>query len=215
LWDTNKQQLLAAIIQVHDVKVTGAKLNDVAVLMGPGKQSPDQHQHLELLQRHLLGFRLTLRTECTAKALTHRLAKIRNVAKGDTTADASAQETRNDGKSTKAKTAKTSGGGSGGGRKKGAGGGKKRAARTPSPTGDDEEQLGNGAPTPPPSNRPNRAGAKRDYATLAGENSDDKEGDGLDKKVKIEVGEDIGEGLRQSNEEEQEDDDMDGAGFLT
>lgn len=30
------QQLLAAVIQVYDVKVAGSKLNDVAALMGPG-----------------------------------------------------------------------------------------------------------------------------------------------------------------------------------
>lgn len=70
------------------------------------------------------------------------------------------------------------------------------AARTPSPDANDENYL-----TPPETNRAKRAGPKRNYAELAGETSSDGdaegEEDGLDKKIKIEVGEDIGEGLRQ------------------
>lgn len=78
-------------------------------------------------------------------------------------------------------------------------GGKQTAARTPSPDGDDEEN-----PLTPPATatRPKRSSVKRDYAAMNGEDSvgegSGDEDDGLDKKVKIEVGEDIGEGLRQA-----------------
>ncbi|KAI7059464.1 hypothetical protein KC339_g17356 [Hortaea werneckii] len=47
-------KLLSAILQVYDVKINGVKLAEVAALMGP---------------------------ECTPKALTHRLAKFRSLAK--------------------------------------------------------------------------------------------------------------------------------------
>lgn len=189
---------------------------EVAELMGPGMLpcATTRTAQNSLLMRS---------TECTPKALTHRLAKLRGLAKAGP-ADATTQDVHKETSTTKS-TGKAAGG-NGGGKKKAAasnGGGRKKqtAARTPSPIAnddDDDEVLnGNGAPnTPPPSARPKRGGsAKRNYAQLAGEEngSDDDEGeDGLGKKVKIEVGEDIGEGLRQSNEFEEAM--MDGAGIF-
>ncbi|KAK5119941.1 hypothetical protein LTR85_007017 [Meristemomyces frigidus] len=144
---------------------------------------------------------------CTPKAIKHRILKLRNVKKDDANAGGEAAAPTKPAKATKAVA---------GGKKKATGGGKKQAARTPSPGGgdDDDVQVG-GARTPPPSDRPKRGGAKRDYGQLAGENGsdDEEEADGLNKKVKIEVGEDIGEGLRQVNEGEEEAE-MDGAGFF-
>jgi len=84
-------------------------------------------------------------------------------------------------------------------------------ARAPSPDADGEEH---GGLTPPLSDRPQRGNSKRNYAELAGKNDEDDEEDGLDKKVKIEVGEDIGEGLRQTNDDEEEAA-LDGAGFFS
>jgi hypothetical protein len=73
------------------------------------------------------------------------------------------------------------------------------AERTPTPDGD--------LPSPPATGRAKRAGTKRNYAQLAGEDDSSGDDDGMDDRVKIEVGEDIGEGLRQGppgpNEEEE------------
>ncbi|KAK4895595.1 hypothetical protein LTR27_006378 [Elasticomyces elasticus] len=109
---------------------------------------------------------------CTPKAITHQISKFRNASIAE------------EGKIVRPKARKAPAKG-------------KKAARTPSPEadGDDEEAQG---PTPPPSTRPKRESSKRDYAAMAGEGEDDDELDGLNKKVKIEVGEDIGEGLRSS-----------------
>lgn len=73
-----------------------------------------------------------------------------------------------------------------GGNKKANGQGKKKGGRTPSPNMDENPDA---VLTPPPSGRPKRQGAKRDYVQLAEGNHDDDEDDGLDKKVKIQVGE--------------------------
>ncbi|KAI6797831.1 hypothetical protein KC332_g13482 [Hortaea werneckii] len=168
-------KLLSAILQVYDVKINGVKLAEVAALMGP---------------------------ECTPKALTHRLAKFRSLAKTtDAGDDATTKPVPAGSKATKATK---------GGNKKTNGQGQKKGGRTPSPNVDDETA---GVPTPPPSGRPQRQGAKRDYAQLAEGNQDDEEDDGLDKKVKIEVGEDIGEGLRQTNDDTDEE--LEGAGLLS
>ncbi|KAI7083402.1 hypothetical protein KC356_g7605 [Hortaea werneckii] len=154
-------KLLSAILQVYDVKINGAKLAEVAALMGP---------------------------ECTPKALTHRLAKFRSLAKTTGTGDEATTKSVPAGpKVTKAAK---------GGNKKASGQGKKKGGRIPSPNLDDNGDETAGVLTPPPSSRPQRQGAKRGYAQLAGGNHNDEEDDGLDKKVKIEVGEDIGEGLR-------------------
>ncbi|GAB1736816.1 hypothetical protein NU219Hw_g8844t1 [Hortaea werneckii] len=168
-------KLLSAILQVYDVKINGVKLAEVAALMGP---------------------------ECTPKALTHRLAKFRSLAKTTDAGDETATKSVPAGsKVTKAAKA---------GSKKANGQGKKKGGRTPSPSLDENADA---VPTPPPSGRPKRQGAKRDYAQLAEGNHDDDEDDGLDKKVKIQVGEDIGEGLRQSNDDT--DAELEDAGLLS
>ncbi|KAI7154447.1 hypothetical protein KC349_g7645 [Hortaea werneckii] len=169
-------KLLSAILQVCDVKINGVKLDEVAALMGP---------------------------ECTPKALTHRLAKFRSLAK---TTDAGVETTTKSvpaaSKVTKATKSCN---------RKANGQGKKKGARTPSPNMDEGADA---VPTPPPSGRPKRHCAKRDYAQLAeGNHDDDEEDDGLDKKVRIEVGEDIGEGLRQSNDDT--DVELEDAGLLS
>lgn len=115
--------------------------------------------------------------ECTPKALTHRLAKFRSLAKTDAGDEAAAKPVLAGSKVTKAAK---------GGNKKANGQGKKKGGRTPSPNLDENADA---VPTPPPSGRPRRQGAKRDYAQLAEGNHDDEEDDGLDKKVKIQVGE--------------------------
>lgn len=120
---------------------------------------------------------------CTPKALTHRLAHFRKMgAISKATTDAVKPA-----KVTKATAAP----------KRRVGAGKKAQAeintRTPSPNGDDEEPL-----TPPATARGKRDGAKKNYA----EKSDDED-DGMNDKVKIEVGEDIGEGLRQGVDDEE------------
>ncbi|KAI7213071.1 hypothetical protein KC333_g6776 [Hortaea werneckii] len=176
VWNAESDaKLLSAILQVYDVKINGVKLAEVAALMGP---------------------------ECTPKALTHRLAKFRSLAKttdvGDETA---AKPVPARSKVTKAAKA---------GNKKANGQDKKKGGRTPSPNGDENADA---VPTPPPSGRPKRQGAKRDYTQLAEGNHDDDEDDGLDKKVRIEVGEDIGEGLRQSNDDT--DAELEDAGLLS
>ena len=127
---------------------------------------------------------------CTPKAIRHRITKIRkdgqDVMDAEQNGDAPPAA-----KGTKPKTTKATATG----KKKGG----KAVASTPPPGVDDDEQPVSGAPTPPPSARPKRGGAKRDYSKLAGEGEDADGDDGLSKKVKIEVGEDIGEGLRQTN----------------
>ncbi|TKA68315.1 hypothetical protein B0A55_08612 [Friedmanniomyces simplex] len=138
---------------------------------------------------------------CTPKAVTHRISKFRNLALTEGGSTDGGEDKSKPAKTTaklkasKAATTKKS----------------KKPARTPSPEAaadvDDEEGVG---PTPPPSARPKRESAKRDYAKLAaGEGEDEDDGeegpeeDGLSKRVKIEVGEDIGEGLRQSTQFEE------------
>ena len=134
-------------------------------------------------------------TECTASALSHRIGKIRALAK----AGAGEGEGQVDNEKPK-KATKTAKSGAAP-KKNGKGGKKATAARTPSPDAD-----GEGYPTPPDTKRAKRAGSKRNYAELTGETgSDDGAGvgdDGLDKKVNIAVGEDIGEGLRQGPDDD-------------
>ncbi|KAK4540940.1 hypothetical protein LTR36_008448 [Oleoguttula mirabilis] len=193
IWNAEADaKLMATVLQVCDVKLTQQHYDVVAKTMG-----------------------------CTPKALKHRMQKIRNAGKEGQDDDDDAGEDTAKTKPVKAAKATKAAVAAGGKKKVGSGGGKKQAARTPSPAADDEEQA-DGALTPPPSNRPKRGGSKRDYAQLAGEDgSDDEEdGDGMGKKVKIEVGEDIGEGLRMANEGEEGDEgveaeEMDGAGFFT
>ena len=142
--------------------------------MGPGKCNLHFPTRVAFTDYH---------TECTAKALTHRLQKIRSMAKdgedGSTTQDTNAEKPKAAPKAAKASGAP----------KKARGGKKAAAEKTSSPAGSEEKYA-----TPPESGRAKPGGTKRDYAKLAGEDEDD---DGLSKKVKIEVGEDIGEGLRQ------------------
>ncbi|KAK3074431.1 hypothetical protein LTR53_003162 [Teratosphaeriaceae sp. CCFEE 6253] len=126
---------------------------------------------------------------CTPKAIKHQLTNFRTTAAkgGDDSGDTSTTRPGTAWKASKCKSTKKGG---------------KKAARTPSPDLDDDEVGKGGGPTPPSSSRPTRKGAKRDYA----ESDDDEHaGDGLSKRVKIEVGEDIGEGLRQTNDDEDED----------
>lgn len=124
--------------------------------------------------------------------MTHRLAKIKSLAKAgpgeNGTQDAGAEKkATKTSKATKA-TAKAT--------KKNGNEGKKQAlARTQSPDGNGDVYL-----TPPDTTRPKRAGPKRDYAAMNGE--EENEDDGLGAKIKIEVGEDIGEGLRQGPDDE-------------
>ena len=70
-------------------------------------------------------------------------------------------------------------------------------ANTQSPGDDDEQYL-----TPPSTSRAKRTGNKRDYAGMNGEDSGDDGQGGLDKKIKIEVGEDLGEGLRKGSDDD-------------
>ncbi|KAK3113916.1 hypothetical protein LTR53_008316 [Teratosphaeriaceae sp. CCFEE 6253] len=126
---------------------------------------------------------------CTPKAIKHQLTNFRTAAAkgGEDSGDAAATRPGTAGKASKGKSTKKGG---------------KKAARTPSPDLDDDEVRKGGGPTPPSSSRPTRQKSKRDYA----ESDDDEHaGDGLSKRVKIEVGEDIGEGLRQTNDDEDED----------
>ena len=134
-----------------------------------------------------------MRAGCTPKAIRHQVSKMRNSVKAGG-GDGDGEKGTKPAKATAPKATTT---------KKVS---KKAAARTPSPDAD-------GGMTPPPTARPKRIGAKRDYAKMASgsdgeEDEDDKEAgkveeDGMSKKVKIEVGEDIGEGLRQMNEFEE------------
>ncbi|KAK5135957.1 hypothetical protein LTR08_004415 [Meristemomyces frigidus] len=158
---------------------------------------------------------------CTPKAIKHRVTKIRNAGK-----ESSGAEGGGASKAVKAtKTTKAAPGGN----KKAIGVGKARGARTPSPGGGDEEV--DAASTPLPSDRPKRGGVKRNYAQLAGEDEDDvEEEEGLGKKIKVEVDEDIGQGSGQADEVEVDEDigqgpeqadevddevELDGAGFFT
>lgn len=144
--------------------------------------------------------------DCTAKALTHRIAKIRAMAKGE----GDAQDAQADKPKKVTKVAATP-------KKNGKGTKKQANSVTPPPASSNDGEY----PTPPTTVRPKRGGAKRNYAEMVngdGESDADADGDGdsddgLDKRVKIEVGEDIGEGLR-SLPGDGEDEDLDGAGFF-
>ncbi|KAK0259560.1 hypothetical protein LTR91_013177 [Friedmanniomyces endolithicus] len=183
IWNAEAHaKLLAALMQECDVKPNQENYAALAKLMGP---------------------------DCTPKAIRHQVSKFRNTALAK---DDSADDTN--GKAKPAKTATAKAPKSMVPKKR-----SKKAARTPSPQaagdGDDGDEDGAGPPTPPPtSSRPKREGAKRDSAMLAGgdeEGDGDGEGegeggeegvgeDGMGKRLKIEVGEDIGEGLRQSTQ---------------
>ncbi|KAK3713916.1 hypothetical protein LTR37_008166 [Vermiconidia calcicola] len=165
-------KLMATIVQVCNVRLTGDQMKEVANAMG---------------------------SECTPKAITHRMAHFRKLGGTGKEVKAADGEEKPKKAATKAKktTAASKKNGSKGTNVK-----KEDADRTPSPAGDGDGQL-----TPPDTGRSKRAGSKRNYAELAGENNsdddaDEEQDDGLDKKVKIEVGEDIGEGLRQGAEDE-------------
>lgn len=169
--------------------------------MGSGKQASRTSAPLSVTPQSSL-FPPDRKTGCTPKALTHRLAKIRNLAKAEHT-DVAAPEAKTTSTIKQSSKVKARGGET----KKTAGGRKKTACMPPDDEDDAELIHGGAAPTPPPSDRPKRRVSKRDYAQLADEDEDeddDENGDAtnqLTKKVKIEVGEDIGEGLRQTNEE--------------
>ncbi|KAK4569782.1 hypothetical protein LTR86_002751 [Recurvomyces mirabilis] len=131
-----------------------------------------------------------------ARSITHRITHYRNAGKYGQSVKAAASEKKasqdNDAPSTPKQT------------KPGRKTNKKKAAAA----ADEGDEGVNGALTPPPSDRPKRdGGKKRDYAALAGtkdEEADEIESeDGLSKKVKIAVGEDIGEGLRQNQHFEE------------
>ncbi|KAK1057944.1 hypothetical protein LTR12_012490 [Friedmanniomyces endolithicus] len=196
IWNAEAHaKLLAALMQECDVKPNQENYAALAKLMGtlsiPRKASP--------ALTPIPG------PDCTPKAIRHQVSKFRNTALAkDDSADSS------DGKAKPAKTATPKALKPSAAKKRG-----KKAARTPSPQADgdgDGDEDGAGPPTPPPtSSRPRREGAKRDYAMLAGgdeEGDGDGDGgeeeiedeDGMGKRVKIEVGEDIGEGLRQSTQ---------------
>lgn len=127
--------------------------------------------------------------ECTHKALIHRIAKIRALGKGGeasaTGGTASPTKPKTPVKGEKAVASPT----------KKAGKGAKKQPVDSSPM---SESDGDSEGEHPARARPKRATPKRNYAQMAGEDSDadGEEDDGLDKKVKIEVGEDVGEGLR-------------------
>ncbi|KAK1072425.1 hypothetical protein LTR33_010235 [Friedmanniomyces endolithicus] len=194
IWNAEAHaKLLAALMQECDVKPNQENYAALAKLMGtlsiPRKASPTLTP--------IPG------PDCTPKAIRHQVSKFGNTALAkDDSADGS------DGKAKPAKPATSKAPKPTVPKKRG-----KKAARTPSPpeaTDDGDDDEGAGPPTPPPSSRPKRVGAKRDYATLAGgdeegegEGDGGEEGedeDGMGKRVKIEVGEDIGEGLRQSTQ---------------
>ena len=127
--------------------------------------------------------------DCTARAIGHRFTKFRALAKTDSTQNASNAS----GTVKQVKTATV----------KKRWGGKKIAARAVTPDDGDDEEAKKNDLTPPPSERPKR-GSKRDYAALTDEIGDGDDGDEgnnrLDKDVKIEVGEDVGEGLRATSD---------------
>lgn len=189
---TNRTQLMAKIIEICDVKLTAIQMAEVAKAMGP---------------------------DCTPKALSHRMTYFRKLganssSSGPTTAITSIPKAKQQSKVTKPKATARGG-------KKAKAEVKAEPARTPSPSpgaGVGEEYV-----TPPATTRrAQRTGSKkRDYAELAGENDDDEDddgevevgdskqprleadGDGLNDGVNIEVGEDIGEGLRTSEADER------------
>ncbi|KAK0936151.1 hypothetical protein LTR29_012249 [Friedmanniomyces endolithicus] len=189
IWNAEAHaKLLAALMQECDVKPSQENYAALAKLMGP---------------------------DCTPKAIRHQVSKFRNTALAK---DGSADDS--DSKAKPAKTATPKAPRPTAPKKR-----SKKAARTPSPqAGDRDDDDGGAGPTPPPTNsRPKRQGAKRDYAMLAG-GDEEEEGDGgeegagedgMGKRVKIEVGEDIGEGLRQSTqfEDAMADREEDGDGF--
>ncbi|KAJ9628575.1 hypothetical protein H2203_002476 [Taxawa tesnikishii (nom. ined.)] len=81
-------KLFVAVMKVYDVKVAGNKLNEVAQMMGP---------------------------DCTAKAITHRLAKLRSQAVGGSSAtpptNAKSTTKRAPARSTQSGSAKSKAGG--------------------------------------------------------------------------------------------------------
>ena len=150
-------------------------------------------RHIDPFVKRLYSTNIS--TDCTPKAITHQIAKLRaaggkvDADDGDTNGDeGTAKKVQKTTKSTKSTPAT----------KKNSKGGKKQTIeRTPTPSAAEYA-------TPPESaTRPSRAGSKRNYADMVSDDdaaaksdSDDEGDDGLNKKVKIEVGEDIGEGLR-------------------
>ncbi|KAK0265116.1 hypothetical protein LTR91_008333 [Friedmanniomyces endolithicus] len=168
IWNAEAHaKLLAALMQECEVKPSQENYAALAKLMGP---------------------------DCTPKAIRHQVSKFRNTALAkDDSADG------NDSKAKPAKTATPKTPKPTAPKKR-----SKKAARTPSPQADDDGDGEEGTgPTPPPTtSRPKREGAKRDYAMLAGGDEEEEgnedgeeEGvgeDGMGKRVKIEVGEDIG-----------------------
>lgn len=167
--------MLVAIIAVYDIKISGTKLNEVAKILGPGKPARNPHRDTHLLTDN--------RTDCTAKACTHRLAKLRSMAQGEMgpagngTPGSTPMKSKMSKPSTpankKAKIEK-----------------KDSVSRSSTPDMDAEET--------PVIERPKRSTPKRDYAQMNSGGSDgddsadgeDWAGDGATKQLKTEAGED-------------------------
>ncbi|KAK0282560.1 hypothetical protein LTR54_006578 [Friedmanniomyces endolithicus] len=186
IWNAEAHaKLLAALMQECEVKPSQENYAALAKLMGT-PLSPARKARPTLTP--IPG------PDCTPKAIRHQVSKFRNTALAkDDSADG------NDSKAKPAKTATPKTPKPTAPKKR-----SKKAARTPSPQADDDGDGEEGTgPTPPPTtSRPKREGAKRDYAMLAGGDEEEEgnedgeeEGvgeDGMGKRVKIEVGEDIG-----------------------
>ncbi|KAK3053767.1 hypothetical protein LTR09_005047 [Extremus antarcticus] len=193
IWNAEADaKLMAKVIQICNVKLDAAQMRDVAASMG---------------------------TDCTAKAISHRLTHFRKLGGTDAATKAAATKGKTAAKPNK--VTKTPAKGKG---KKS----KAEVKRTPSAAAEGEEEYA----TPPPTTRVKRAGAKRNYAEMSGEEDGEGESEvaetpeppgpvdeeseskrpepeipGLPAYVKIEVGEDIGEGLRTAADGEDEEDD--------
>lgn len=161
--------MLAGLFKVCEIRPSAADLKELAAIIGPGK--------LRTVTDELCVAHADEITDCTPKAVTHQLAKFRTQgASLDTGAKTAKNNT--DVNPIKVKGAK---GGKGG----------KKGAKAATPEQDDNGTKSNGALTPPPTNdRPKRAGAKRDYAKLNGEDDSEaeteKDEDVEHKKIKTE-----------------------------
>jgi len=165
--------MLVAIIAVYDIKISGTKLNEVAKILGPGKPAHEPHC-TTLLQTND-------RPDCTAKACTHRLAKLRSMAQGENGSVSNGTPGRTP---VKPKTSKPSTPAN----KKAKIEKKGSVSRSSTPDMNAEET--------PASERPKRSTPKRDYAQMNSGGSDDSadgedwEEDGATKQLKTEAGED-------------------------
>nr|OQO19783.1 hypothetical protein B0A51_14482 [Rachicladosporium sp. CCFEE 5018] len=81
VWNAETEaKLLGALLKVTDLKVTQAQMQEIAAIISPGNAAPSLSLPILCLSLRP-SIVLIMRSDCTAKAISHRLAKFRTAGK--------------------------------------------------------------------------------------------------------------------------------------